>query len=153
MHPGFKVLLQIIFIDFQNPHQYIFLLKFYNISFLKKYHKIIFDCFWVFVKYSWVFTPFFKILFFPFPPFSCPFTPCFNWPSVLLSFSVHGSRIAASQPKKHLLAPPVLIEKEDDAAGLGFLDYLGIFTLVAAIALACCCWIKCSSNTGTLGPL
>ena len=65
--------------------------------------------------------------------------------------------MAAGQPKKHLLAPPVLTEKEDDAAGFGFLDYLGVFTLVggslAAIVLACCCWIKCSKNTGTLGPV
>ena len=75
MHPGFEVLLQIIFIDFQKPTSIYFLLKFYNISFLKKYHKIICDCFWVFVKYSWVFTPFFKILFFLFPLFPFPFPP------------------------------------------------------------------------------
>ena len=108
-----------------------------------------------FVKYSWVFTPFFKNSLLSFSPFFHALFPLLQLTiNFYCHFLVHVSRIAAAQPKKHLLAPHLLSEKENDAKGLGFLDYLGIFTLVggsiAAIVLACCCWIK---NTGTHGPV
>ena len=134
--------------------------EYYNISLSqKRYCNMICNCFWFFVKYLGLHLSLLNLfLFFPFFPCLHSPPPCLNWSSFLLSFSVHVSRgLAVNQPKNPLPMPPVLLQKDDVAEGLGFLDYLGIFSLaagsLAVLILACCCYLKCFKNTSTMGPL
>ena len=115
--------------------------------------NLIYDCcFWFSV---WVFSGLNLICFMIFccpPPFFVIFIAlidnCFY-----LSISVHVSQsFPANLPKVPLL-PPQLSPKENNEPGMGVLDILGLFALVAGslavFILACCCYCRCFKSPAT----
>ena len=146
MHPGFKLLFSTKFLD---PKLSLIYIPFQNIPIL--HYNL-----WLFWFLVWVLRSPPIIFLFSFPRIICP-PPALIDHFFYCHILVHVSRgLPANQPKTPLL-PPVLIPKDDSKPGMGFLDYLGIFTLaagsVAVLVLACCCYLKCFKNSSTMGPL